>query len=105
MFSVVVEVIYQQEEMVCSAKETSEHVIRQVGRGARTGVERQDTGALVLWFVAVAVVDDVASVAAVSVGVVTIEIQGTSMIGSDGLHMVLYSLGAGTVKSKGHEFQ
>src|SRR5712691_7697046 len=49
----------------------------------------------VLWFVAVAVVDDVASVAAVSVGVVTIEIRGTSMIGGDGSRVVLYGLGAG----------
>jgi len=81
--------------MACSAKETSERVVRQVGRGARTGVERRDVGALVLWFVAVAVVDDVATVAAVSVGVVTIEIQGTSTISSDGSHVVLYGLGAG----------
>jgi hypothetical protein len=42
----------------------SERDIGQVGRATGTTVERRDAGALVLWFVAVAIVDDVAAVAA-----------------------------------------
>src|SRR5260221_10760280 len=94
VFSVVIKVVYQREEMACSAKETSERVVRQVGRGARTSVERRDAGALVLWFVAAAVVDDVSAVAAVSVGVVTNEIRGASTIGGGWSGGVLCGFGA-----------
>jgi hypothetical protein len=75
----------------------SERDVGQVGRVAGTTVERRDGGVLVLWFVAVTIVDDVSSVTAVSAGVVIIEIhwQGTSEISSDGPSDVLYDLEAG----------
>ena len=89
--------------MVCSANETSERVVRQVGRGARTGVERRDAGALVVWFVAVAVVDDVASVAAVSVGFVTNEIRAPvwSAVMGRVWFCTVWELGAKAVASVG----
>jgi hypothetical protein len=83
----------------------SERDVGQVGRSVGTTVERRDAGALVLWFVAVAIVDDVAAVAAVNAGVVIIEIQGASEISNDGPSDVLYDLGAGgeirSVRRKG----